>query len=180
MVGRFVSEERARRQLEAWGSTAAERGIDEQGRRSTDMETAVASTRPKDLDTLEPLVGTWRVSGGSEGTVRYEWMEGKYFLLQHIDLGQGEEATKGLEVIGHVRPYGGESSADIRSRYYSSGGETLDYTYELLDGVLTIWMGERDSPAYFQGTFSEDGNTCDGAWVYPGGGGYPSTMTRIE
>src|SRR5215203_1499857 len=94
-------------------------------------------------------------------------MDGKYFVLQHIDLGQGEEATKGLEVIRHLRPYGGESTADIRSRYYSSGGETLDYTYEVADGVLTIWMGERDSPAYFRGTFSPDGNTCDGAMGLP-------------
>jgi hypothetical protein len=36
---------------------------------------------------------------------------------------------------------------------------------------------EKGSPAYFKGTWSEDGDTLDGAWVYPGGG-YPSTMTR--
>ena len=30
-----------------------------------------------------------------------------------------------------------------------------------------------------KGTFSEDGNTCIGAWVYPGGGGYESTMTMV-
>ncbi|MGH9245302.1 MAG: hypothetical protein ACRD29_13495 [Acidimicrobiales bacterium] len=30
-----------------------------------------------------------------------------------------------------------------------------------------------------RGTFSDDGNRCVGAWVYPGGGGYESSMTRI-
>ena len=26
---------------------------------------------------------------------------------------------------------------------------------------------------------SADGSTMAGEWVYPGGGGYPSTMTRV-
>jgi len=39
-----------------------------------------------ELQALDRLVGTWTVSGGAEGTVRYEWMDGGYFLLQHVDL----------------------------------------------------------------------------------------------
>jgi hypothetical protein len=58
-------------------------------------------------------------------------------------------------------------------------GNTLDYVYELEGDTLTIWGGEKGSPAYFRGTFSADGNSCAGAWVYPGGGGYESTMTRV-
>jgi hypothetical protein len=54
----------------------------------------------------------------------------------------------------------------------------LDYVYELDGDTLTIWGGEKGSPAYYRGTFSEDGNSATGAWVYPGGG-YESTMTRI-
>jgi hypothetical protein len=27
---------------------------------------------------------------------------------------------------------------------------------------------------------SEDGTTISGAWMYPGGGGYESTSTRVE
>ena len=87
-------------------------------------------------------------------------------MLQHIELEQGGQPTRGLEVIGHLRPYGAEPSADIRSRYYSSSGETLDYTYEIDNDVLTIWFGERGSPAYYRGTFTPDGNACSGAWVY--------------
>jgi hypothetical protein len=143
------------------------------------MDATATTSRPADLDTLDALVGTWQVSGGSSGTVRYEWMDGKHFMLQHIDLDDGEGHTGGLEVIGHLRPYDGEPSADIRSRYYATNGDTLDYTYEVDGGVLTIWFGERGSPAYFRGEFSEDGSECRGAWTYPGGGGYESNMTRV-
>jgi hypothetical protein len=128
-----------------------------------------------DLQSLNRLVGTWRVSGEAEGTVTYEWTEGSFFLLQHVDLG----GNKGLEVIGHEHRYGEDPSADIRSRYYGfSEGETLDYTYEIKDDTLTIWMGERNSPAYYEGTFSQVGNTITGAWHYPGGGGYSTVTTR--
>jgi hypothetical protein len=40
-------------------------------------------------------------------------------------------------------------------------------------------MGERGSPAYYQGTFYDDGNTITGAWHYPGGGGYSTTSRRV-
>jgi hypothetical protein len=121
------------------------------------------------------LVGTWKVSGGAQGQVRYEWMDGGFFLLQHVDLGD----NKGLEVIGHLRLFGEAPSEDIKSRYYGSMGETFDYVYEMDGDTLTIWGGEKGSPAYYRGKFSADGNTLSGAWVYPGGGGYESTATRI-
>ena len=130
-----------------------------------------------DLKSLDRLVGTWAVSGDTEGVVTYEWVEGGFFLFQHVELG----GNKGLEVIGHEQTFGEEPSKDIRSRYYGfSEGETLDYTYELEGDTLTIWSGERGSPAYYQGTFSDDGDTLTGAWHYPGGGGYEATSTRIK
>jgi hypothetical protein len=130
-----------------------------------------------DLKTLDRLVGTWRISGETEGEVRYEWMEGGFFLLQHVNLG----GNKGLEIIGHEKKFGEEPSQDIKSRYYGNNdGDTLDYVYELQGDTLTIWSGERGSPAYYQGTFSPDGNTLTGAWVYPGGGGYSSNATRLK
>jgi hypothetical protein len=134
-----------------------------------------------DLRALDRLVGTWNVSGGANGTVTYEWLEGGFFLLQHVDFEQEGRRIKGLEVIGHERPFGAEQPGpDLKSRFYDSMGNTLDYVYELEGDTLTIWGGERGSPAYFRGTFSADGDSCAGAWVYPGGGGYDSTMTRVK
>lgn len=129
------------------------------------------------LQTLDRLIGTWTVSGEAEGTVTYEWADGGFFLLQHVELG----GSRGLEIIGHDRKYGEEPSRDIRSHYYGfAEGETLDYTYEVTDDALTIWMGERDSPAYYRGTFDAEATTLTGAWHYPGGGGYSTVSTKAS
>ena len=131
-----------------------------------------------DLKNLDILVGTWEMSGDVQGQVTFEWMEGGFFLIQRVDLGQKDgQRIKGIEIIGHERPFGAEPSEDIRSRFYSNMGDTLDYVYELEGDTLTIWAGEKSSPAYAKGTFSDDGNTGSGEWVYPGGG-YRFTMTR--
>ena len=107
-------------------------------------------------------------------------MEGGFFLIQHVDLEQHGQRIKGIEIIGHERPFGAERSEEIKSRFYSNMGDTLDYVYELEEDTLTIWAGEKDSPAYYRGTFSGAGNTLTGAWHYPGGGGYESTSTRVK
>lgn len=131
------------------------------------------------LKALDRLTGAWTITGGAEGTVRYEWMPGGFFLLQHVDLTQFGQPVTGLEVIGNLRPFGEPAGADVVSRFYDSTGNTLDYVYELTGDKLIIWGGAKGSPAYYEGTFSADGATVTGAWVYPGGGGYESTMTRI-
>jgi hypothetical protein len=131
-----------------------------------------------DLEDLNRLVGTWKVSGEAQGTVRYEWMEGGFFLIQHVDLEQSGQEHKGIEIIGHEQRFGSEPSEEIKSRYYDSVGSTFDYVYEVEGDTLTIWGGEKGSPAYYRGTFSADGKTVKGEWVYPGGG-YSSSMTKI-
>jgi hypothetical protein len=134
-----------------------------------------------DLKSLERLVGAWRQSGGVEGTVTYEWMEGGFFLVQHVDLEHDGHKIKGMEIIGHLQRFGEEPSREIKSRFYSfMDGLTLDYVYEAEGDTLTIWGGEKGSPAYYRGRFSADGNTLTGGWVYPGGGGYEATTTRIK
>ena len=145
-----------------------------------DPQAQVATPSAK-LARLDCLVGTWTMGGDVEGTVRYEWMEGGFFLLQHVDLVQQDgQRTRGMEVIGHLHPYGAEPSAEIHSRCYDSHGQTLDYVYELEGDTLMIWFGERGSPAYYRGTLSADGTTLTGAWHYPGGGGYEANATRNE
>jgi hypothetical protein len=133
-----------------------------------------------DVRALGRLVGEWEVSGDYvQGTSRYEWMEGGFFLLQHYDFETPEgRKVAGVEVIGHERPFGAEPSEDIKARAYSNTGDTLDYVYELEDDALTIWGGEKGSPAYFEGEFSGDGDTLAGRWRWPGGG-YQATSTRV-
>ncbi|MBE3014848.1 hypothetical protein IL992_37610 [Microbispora sp. NEAU-D428] len=145
------------------------------------MADIVETTQPDEqLRALDRLVGSWRVTGGSEGTVTYRWMEGGFFLIQDIRLEQDGQPIVGFEVIGRERPYGADTpSEDIKSRYYAGGGDTLDYVYELDGDTLTIWFGAKGSPAYFRGTFNAAGDVMAGRWNYPGGGGYDSVMTRI-
>jgi len=124
----------------------------------------------------DALLGIWQVSGGAQGQISYEWMEGGFFLIQHVNLG----GTRGIEVIGRTTGFGAtEPSEDIKSRYYGGMGETFDYVYELEGNTLIIWGGEKGSPAYYKGTFSDDGDTLTGEWVWPGGG-YQSSATRVK
>ena len=131
-----------------------------------------------DLKNLQRLVGTWEMSGDVRGTVTYEWMEGGFFLIQRVDLEQYGQRIKGIEIIGHERPFGEEPGEEIKSRFYDNMGNTLDYVYELEGDTLTIWGGEKGSPAYYRGTFGARGDTLSGAWHYPGGG-YEATSTRV-
>ncbi|OLT29713.1 hypothetical protein BJF83_09985 [Nocardiopsis sp. CNR-923] len=143
-------------------------------------EYTTAATPDPALNALDRLVGTWRVSGGAEGTVTFRWMPGRRFLVQDISLAQHGADIIGMEVIGREKPFGAEEpSADVRSRFYDNQGNTFDYVYELEGDTLTIWAGEKGSPAFYRGAFSADGDTVSGPWTYPGGGGYESTMTRI-
>ena len=129
-----------------------------------------------DLRSLDKLVGEWNVSGGEQGRTVYEWMEGGFFLIQHVQFGD----NKGIEIIGHEKKYGQEPSPELRSHYFGSEGNTFEYVYEMEGDTLTIWFGDKGSPAYYRGTFSADGDTLTGEWVYPGGGGYKSVSTRVR
>ena len=143
-----------------------------------------AEARPQPsptLRSLDRLVGTWELSGEVRGRVRYEWAEGGFFLVQHVDLEQDGGRMRGLEVIGHEHTYGSERSDEIRSRFYGfTDGRTLDYVYEINGDTLTIWSVEKGSPAYYEAAFSSDGSALNGRWVYPGGGGYVSNAVKVE
>jgi hypothetical protein len=137
-----------------------------------------------DLVALGRLIGNWKVSdpsgqGAVDGQVRYEWFDGGFFLVQHVDLVQSGQRTKGIEIIGHERGFGASAPGeDLVSRYYDTAGNTFDYVYELEGDTLTIWGGGKGSPAYFRGTFDDRDVALTGAWVWPGGG-YQATMRRI-
>ena len=97
-----------------------------------------------DLKSLDRLVGTWNASDpsgaeGVNGQVTYEWMEGGFFLMQHVDLEHNGQKIKSIEIIGHEQTFGAEPSKDLKSRYYDYyAGYTFDYVYELDGDTLTI------------------------------------------
>ena len=134
------------------------------------------------LKCLNKLVGTWNVSGPDiKGQVTFEWMEGGFFLMQHVHFNHSGRQIAGIEIIGYDLPFGAEAPSEhIKSHWFGNTGETFEYTYEVDDETLTIWGGVKGSPAYYKGKWSADGNTNSGAWVYPDGGGYESTMTRAK
>lgn len=116
-----------------------------------------------------------------QGTNSFEWAECGFFLVQRFDFEHDGRRIKGIEIIGHEQRFGEEPSREIKTRAYSFlDGMTLDYVYEMSeDGTLTIWGGEKGSPAYCTSKFSDDGNTVTSEWVYPGGG-YKVTGTKIK
>lgn len=93
-----------------------------------DIDRGMRSPQPdRDLKSLNKLVGTWKISGGVEGSIDYKWMEGEFFLIQEVNLQQYGQTIKGIEIIGHERVFGGEPSKDIKSRFYDNMGNTFDY-----------------------------------------------------
>jgi hypothetical protein len=136
----------------------------------------MSADRDRALRSLDVLVGTWQVTGtdgGGQGEITYRWMEGGRFLIQEVDLeDDGNGGTKGIEYIGFDTDTG-----TLRSHFFGRSGEILEYTYEIAGDTLTIWYGDRDSPAKFEGTFDADFTTNTGRWVWPGGG-YASTMVK--
>jgi hypothetical protein len=144
------------------------------------MTDNVSRTREPDtaIRALDRLVGTWRISGDASGTTTYRWMDGGFFLVQQGQLQLFGHRNAFTEIIGRERPFGGEPSADIKSRTYTAEGDTLDYVYELDGDTLTIWGGQKGSDSFYTATFSTDGNTLTGQWHWPGGG-YQTTSTRL-
>jgi hypothetical protein len=108
----------------------------------------------------------------------WEWMDGGFFLIQRGWTRREGAEQKYLQVIGHDRTPGSEPADSITGRLYTSDGDTLAYVCELDGDTMTIWMGEKGSPAVYAGVFSADGNTIEGSWEWPGGG-YKETMTRV-
>lgn len=144
------------------------------------MTDEITTIQPSEkLKKLDRLVGTWKITGGATGTTTYEWLDGGFFLMQRTQFDHDGHTINGLEMIGHLQPFGAEPSEDIHSRYYGGMGETFDYVYEIEGDTLMIWGGEKGSPAYFKGTFSADGNKLTGGWTYPDGGGYQTVSTRV-
>jgi hypothetical protein len=133
---------------------------------------------------LDVFVGEWLVeahfpsgnpassSASEEGPQvrsRFEWILDRQFLLQRTEI-PIPEAPDSLTIVS-VDPTTGRYT----QHYYDSRGVVRLYAMNFADGV---WMLTRESPDFtplhfrqrFIGTFSEDGNTINGAWEIGRGG----------
>jgi hypothetical protein len=139
------------------------------------------------LRNLDVMVGTWELRGresGPEGEIHgrptFEWMEGGFYLVQHVDIDYIGHRIAGTEYIGYD-----EENDNLRSYFFANEGPgslgrvALEYVWEVSDDTFTIWGGEVGSPANFMGRFSDDRNTITGRWQWPAGG-YEATMTRVR
>ncbi len=139
-----------------------------------------SSRKNPDFKSLEKLIGTWKTSGGVQGEITFERMEGGFFLVQHVDLERDGHKIRGIEIIGQDQTNEAETGAEFKSRFYNFlDGTTLNYVYEPEDdNTFTLWMEEKGSSGYMKGKISEDGNAFRGEWIYPGGG-YKATGTKV-
>src|SRR5919204_265192 len=96
--------------------------------------TASDGGRHPGLKQLERLVGTWKMSGETQGEIRYEWFPGKHFLIARGRIDQLGKITEHIEIIGYDKPMGAEKPSDVlTSRLYTNSGDTLVYTHEIDD-----------------------------------------------
>jgi hypothetical protein len=139
------------------------------------------------LKSLDVMVGTWELKGresGPDGEVHgrptFEWLEGCFYLVQHVDIDYIGHRIMGTEYIGYD-----EENDNLRSYFFSNEGPgpfgrvALEYVWEVGEDTFTIWGGEVGSPASFKGRFSDDRNTISGRWEWPGAGN-EATMTKIN
>ena len=89
------------------------------------------------LKRLDVLAGTWNLKGRESGPygeiygqVRFEWLEGGYFLVQHVDINHIGHHVKGIEIIGYGRGWDGVSSKDCTSSYFDSEGNVWDVAFK--------------------------------------------------
>jgi hypothetical protein len=93
---------------------------------SGDTRSVEAPAPAADLKALgDRLVGSWKVSGETQGETSWEWMEGGFFLIQRGWTRREGMEQKYLQVIGCERMPGSEPADVITGRLYTSHGDTL-------------------------------------------------------
>jgi hypothetical protein len=113
----------------------------------TDIRPVETSAPPADLKALgDRLVGTWAISGDTEGETTWEWMEGGFFLIQRGWTRREGVARRYLQVIGHDRMLGFQPAEAITGRLYTDHGHTHAYVCEYDGDNMTIWMDEKARP----------------------------------
>jgi hypothetical protein len=132
-------------------------------------------TKPSDipaaLDRLDALVGRWETTASfdagfagpdtpamtSVGRTTFEWLDGRWFLVQRFT--NEQPVPSGVSIIGT-----GDEPDTFTQRYYDSRGVERVYQLSLEGRELTI---RRSAPGFsqrYRGVISEDGTSITGAW----------------
>jgi hypothetical protein len=145
---------------------------------------------------LDALVGEWTMVAGppggpkwpGEGRVRFEWSEGRAWLIQRWTI-EMPEAPDGIAIIGPKdAPASGEESAssgELLQHYFDSRGVHRVYEMGLAGGVWKLWREGEPFSQRFTGTFSDDGTTIAGRWEMSDDGetwktDFDMTYTRVK
>jgi hypothetical protein len=121
------------------------------------------------LEQLRPFIGEWNLEvslpAPDEVTARatFEWALDGRFLVQRVEISI-PEAPNSIAIIG-VDPRGG----GLAQHYFDTRGVVRVYAMTIEDGVWTL---VRESPDFselsfwqrYEGNFSADGDTIEGAW----------------
>src|SRR5687768_10667778 len=115
---------------------------------------------------LQVFVGRWRTLGQTiatdsapamsiVGTDSYEWLDGGFFLVHHVDVRMGDQAMRGIEIIGYDR-----ATNSYPTRSFDSQGNAGSYTATVNDD---IWTFARESERATV-VFSNNGNAMSAEW----------------
>jgi hypothetical protein len=141
---------------------------------NNDALASMPLTPNPELKKLERLLGTWKIDGDFvTGKVKFEWMEGGFFMIQHINFQRGDRTIKGVEYIGFD-----EDTQTLRAHLMDNNGSNFTYTWDLEGDTLRIWFGEKGSDNFYVGHFNDIGDSYSGRRQWPGGG-YEAIATKL-
>lgn len=154
----------------------------------SDTASQMPTPNPK-LKTLDPMVGTWKVTGRTldakedniKGEIAIEWLPGGFFLKQTTRINfAGMFEPQGLELVG----YDAEKDTLTSVVYSNMAPFPVPYTWKMEGKKLTIHM---DAGATMHATLSDDGKSFEGGWRPdpghendPGNVAYDLKGTRIN
>jgi hypothetical protein len=131
----------------------------------SDTQSQMPTPNPK-LKSLDPMVGTWKISGrtiGADadnitGEITIEWLPGGFFLKQTIRINfAGMFEPQGLELVG----YNAEKDMLTSLAYSNMAPFPVPYSWEMKGDDLTIHM---DAGATMHASISKDGTSFAGGW----------------